>query len=326
MTKYNIFNPNNGRENIVKHDNSKYVSKVIQERTSSSSFHERCASTYTSFINNDDEKQMHEIEIEQKTITSAYYTPTKKSINKNGIAVKVDNIDNINDIEDEDTTTTPRTVKARQKKKPLNKAFQVMDEFKRPQAADRNHPLYEQHMTWKKEQATHQWLTERRLEDRTELYLLKLKLDKKVHKDTEKLSNKLNSQEEKKRKAFLAEQEFKLKVKLEKEHFEMMKKMKKEAYKKARNLFCYASLKQNFRSWAKYTQFMKEFRAKRQKKRKRQCKICILGFIILIGALYGAWFLYTEIARMQATKVTESERRRLNQLNTIPKLPLRGRP
>ena len=89
----------------------------------------------------------------QKTITSAYYTPTKKSINKNEIAVfKVDDIDNMNDMGDEDTTTTtPRTVKATKKKKPLNKAFQIMDEFKRPQAADRNHPLYEQHMTWKKE-------------------------------------------------------------------------------------------------------------------------------------------------------------------------------
>ena len=300
--------------NIIKANNDKYVNKIILERTKSLIFHEHCANAYT-FIDEEDEKQMDQIEIEQKlnimnnnnNNKTPYITP-EKQVKK----YKVDSLllEETDQKHDDTIITTPRTVEIHQKKKPLNKAFQIMEEYKRPQAANRKHQLYERHLEWTKEQATNQWLTERRLEDKRELYLIKLKLDDNVHKQTEEIAYKLNRNAERKRKAFLAEEEFKLKAKLEKEHFEMMKEMKKEAFKKARKFFCGATLKQNFKSWANYVAFMKVFRAERAKKRKRRCKKAIACFILFTGLLFLGWFLYTEIRRMQAAQAEKSERRR----------------
>ena len=123
---------------------------------------------------------------------------------------------------------------------------------------------------WQSEESYKKWFTERRLDDRREIYLTRLKLEEKMNQATAEIVNILNQKAEKKRKKLLQKQEKQRQLKLEKEHLERMKILKKKAIATAKKFFQGSSLKQNFRSWAKYTAFIIKFRAERKKRRKEE--------------------------------------------------------
>ena len=309
---------------FIDQSNYENVVKTMKKRTMDFASLYESKSVYV--LTDADEKHMREIEMEQGIVT----TPeVQKDINKKKrldgtIAFKVDPQDVDEDFDDTDdsaqesdediiTPRTPRTVERKVKKRPRKpmKPFKLLEDFKRPQAANRNSPLYEKHVEWQKEQSTKEWLKNRRLDDRHEMFLLRLDLDAKMNKQTQKISDTVNRIEKEKREEILRKQEKKLRRQREKEHIALMKELKKEAFKKAKEFFCGASLKQNFRAWANYTAYILAHREEVKKKRKRRAIICILVTIVLLLLLVLGWYLYTQIRAQQIASAAKGERRRL---------------
>ena len=312
---------------FIEQSNYEHAIKTMKERTMDFARLYESKSIYV--LTDADEKHMREIEMEQGIVTTPrYFAEGQKEINKKprtdgSVAFRVDPQDVDEEYDDTDdsaresdedlTPRTPRTVERKVKKRPRRpmKPFKLLEDYKRPQAANRNSPLYERHVEWQKEESTKEWLKNRRLDDRHDFFLLRLDLDAKMNKQTQIISDTVNRIEKEKREKILRKQEKKLRRQREKEHFALMKELKKEAFKKAKEFFCGASLKQNFRAWASYTAYIIAHRAEMKKKRKRRAIICILVTLLLFALLVLGWYLYTQIRAQQIASAAKGERRRL---------------
>lgn len=127
---------------------------------------------------------------------------------------------------------------------------------------NRHHPLYERHIQYVAEKSYDRWFKERRLEDKREWELIKLKLEKKAELEVEQLSRIVHARDDKENRRQIELEEKKERKRLRKIARQEARKEQELQRKHALKLF-YGTLRdKSFIAWKEYTQFMKEEREK----------------------------------------------------------------
>ena len=198
-----------------------------------------------------------------------------------------------------DCLKTPRTEhrKPKAQKKLKGKAANIVKFMH----VDRDHPLYEEKIAWESDEHFNQWYQTQREIDVRDWTAVRLKLERKLAKETDRRSHILNLQVQREREALKAKEAVQEKIRLERALVKQMQELKRVQIEKAKKWFMGNTISANFTAWKSYTAFMISKREETAKTKRKCVQLSFVGLVVCCLLVIGMWLLvnYLEAQRVQ---------------------------